>query len=118
MKLILTGTTGFIGQFILCECIKSVHIDQVYSITRRPLPSHLSNHAKVSEIIVADFESWPAAQLHALRDAGVTGCIWCLGGAITRFKDYDEATAANIALPITAAEISISDLADRLKQPF
>lgn len=118
MKIILTGSTGFIGQFILSECIKSVYIDQVYSITRKPLPRHLSSHTKVSEIIVVDFESWSTARLHALRDVGVSGCIWCLGGAITRFKDYDEATAANVSMPIAAAEAFVSDLAGGPKQPF
>lgn len=118
MKIILTGSTGLIGQFILSECIKNPYIDHVYSITRKPLPDHISNQAKVSVIVLADFESWSASQLHTLRDAGVAGCIWCLGGAVARFKNTDDAAAANITLPITAAEAFLRDLAGGPKQPF
>lgn len=118
-KIILTGSTGFIGHHILTSCIKSVYIDHIYSITRQPIPIDLSAHAKVTSIVLSDFETWPPAYLQLLREAGVIGCIWCVGGAITRFKDHDEAMAANVALPVIAAEAFLAELAtEGLDRPF
>ena len=113
MKIILTGTTGFVGLAVLQYCINSPYIHHIYSLTRSPLPAQYSSNPKVTEIIHRDFTSWPGPQLQTLRDAGVNGCIWCLGGALTRFSSHDEAMTANVSYAIQAAEAFVKDLIPR-----
>lgn len=130
MKIILTGTTGFIGKAVLQYLLKSPYITHIYSLTRSPLPPTLSNHAKLTQIIQADLSTWPGAELQTLRAQGVNGCIWCLGGPVSKYASFDEAQTVNVSYAIAAAEAFVRDLiplpsedsaqgaGGRKKQPF
>ena len=128
MKIILTGTTGFIGKAVLQYLLKSPYITHIYSLTRSPLPPTLSNHPKLTQIIQADLSTWPGAELQTLRAQGVNGCIWCLGGAVSKYASFDEAQTVNVSYAIAAAEAFVRDLiplpsedsdeGGRKKQPF
>lgn len=52
MKVIITGTTGMIGQSVLIECLESEVVDTVLVINRKPLGR---KHPKLKEIILPDF---------------------------------------------------------------
>ncbi|GAB7343718.1 hypothetical protein MBLNU457_1698t1 [Dothideomycetes sp. NU457] len=129
MKIILTGTTGFIGKAVLQYLLKSPYITHIYSLTRSPLPPTLSNHPKLTQIIQADLSTWPGPELQTLRAQGVNGCIWCLGGPVSKYASFDEAQTVNVSYAIAAAEAFVRDLiplpsedsenvGGRKKQPF
>ena len=73
MKLILTGTTGFVGAEVLDQCLAKASIDSVVVLSRRPLPSSSSN-PKLKVLVLDDFTNYSEAVLEEL--AGAEGCIW------------------------------------------
>ncbi|KAJ9658153.1 hypothetical protein H2198_003858 [Neophaeococcomyces mojaviensis] len=78
MKIILAGSTGFVGQEVLKQCCESPQIDSIVVLSRRPLPQAL-DHAKVNTIIINDFTSYSQETINVIADAD--GCIWTLGGS-------------------------------------
>ncbi|HKK40864.1 MAG TPA: hypothetical protein VJ963_00550, partial [Bacteroidales bacterium] len=52
MRIIITGTTGMVGEGVLLECLNNSLITEVLSVSRRP--AGLS-HPKLKEYLVADF---------------------------------------------------------------
>ena len=52
MKVIITGTTGYVGEGVLLTCLDSPEIEKVLSVSRRPC-GHV--HPKLEEYIVKDF---------------------------------------------------------------
>ena len=54
MKVIITGTTGMIGEGVLIECLNNREITEVLSVSRKPTGK---THPKLKEYIVADFLS-------------------------------------------------------------
>jgi N-acetyl-gamma-glutamylphosphate reductase len=54
MKVIITGTTGMVGEGVLLECLNHPDITEVLSVSRKPTGI---SHSKLKEYIVADFLS-------------------------------------------------------------
>lgn len=52
MKIILTGSTGMVGEGVLLECLENSEVSEVLSISRRPCRR---THPKLKEYIVSDF---------------------------------------------------------------
>jgi len=52
MKVIITGTTGMVGEGVLLECLVSPQITEVLSVSRKPIGF---KHPRLKEYIVADF---------------------------------------------------------------
>ena len=52
MKVIITGTTGYVGEGVLLTCLDHPEIKKVLSVSRRPC-GHV--HPKLEEDIVKDF---------------------------------------------------------------
>jgi uncharacterized protein YbjT (DUF2867 family) len=73
MKVIITGTTGMIGEGILIECLANPMIKEVLSVSRRPAGK---KHPKLKEYIVSDF-------LFLKEDdeklKGYDACFFCAG---------------------------------------
>ena len=42
LRIILTGTTGFVGEGVLLECLKSEKVEKVLSVSRKPSGRKLS----------------------------------------------------------------------------
>lgn len=66
---------------------------------------------------------WPSDQLASLKEAGVNGCIWCVGGSsVSKFANQEEARNANVSLALGAAEAFVRDLifqpSDAKAKPF
>jgi nucleoside-diphosphate-sugar epimerase len=73
MKVLITGSTGMVGEGVLLECLKHSGIDQVLVINRKPGGV---SHAKLREIIHTDFfDLKPIEQ--QLTD--LNACFFCLG---------------------------------------
>ena len=73
MKVIITGTTGMIGEGILLECLNDDRISSILSVSRKPTGK---NHPKLKEYIVSDFLS-----LHESDEnlKGYDACFFCAG---------------------------------------
>ena len=52
MKVIITGTTGMVGEGVLLECLANSEITDVLSVSRKPIHT---KHPKLKEYIVSDF---------------------------------------------------------------
>jgi nucleoside-diphosphate-sugar epimerase len=73
MKVIITGTTGMVGEGVLHECLQHPQVETVLIINRKPAGI---SHPKLTEIIQADFYNLApiASQL-----SGYDACFFCLG---------------------------------------
>jgi nucleoside-diphosphate-sugar epimerase len=74
MKIILFGSTGYIGHAVLQRCLSSSLITSIVSISRRD-PG--ITHPKLSIILHNDFSTYPHHILEELKTADT--CIYCLG---------------------------------------
>lgn len=54
MKVIITGTTGYVGEGVMLSCLDNPEIEKVLSVSRRPC-GH--THPKLEEYIVPDFSN-------------------------------------------------------------
>ena len=70
MKVILTGSTGFIGREVLSQCLAHPAITSIVALTRRELPAH----EKLKVTLIEDFMTYPDAIRDEIRDA--EACIW------------------------------------------
>ncbi|WP_135557458.1 NAD-dependent epimerase/dehydratase family protein [Paenibacillus cymbidii] len=70
---LITGTTGMVGEGVLHECLLHPEIGQVIVVNRKPCGV---THPKLTEIIHADF--FDITPLHE-RLTGVNACFFCLG---------------------------------------
>jgi uncharacterized protein YbjT (DUF2867 family) len=73
MKVIITGTTGMVGEGILLECLNQPQITEILSVSRKPTGL---THPKLKEYIVADFLM---LQENDERLKGYDACFFCAG---------------------------------------
>ena len=73
MKVIITGTTGMVGEGVMLECLEHRDVEEVLSVSRRPYGASLP---KLKECIVPDF-----MQLDGVADQlrGYDACFFCAG---------------------------------------
>ncbi|KAK5677123.1 hypothetical protein LTS10_010312 [Elasticomyces elasticus] len=78
MKIILTGSTGFIGSALLARCLSLPTITSIVVLSRRPLPSPPPDPRNILSVVLQpDFLTYPPEMLSQLE--GAEACIWCLG---------------------------------------
>jgi uncharacterized protein YbjT (DUF2867 family) len=82
MKIILFGSTGMVGQGVLRECLRDADVSDVVTVVRSPIGQ---SHAKVREIVHADFADFAGLRLDG--DA----CFWCLGVSSAGMTEADYA---------------------------
>ena len=72
-KVVITGSTGMVGNGVLIECLESDLIEKVLVINRSSINM---NHPKLTEIILEDFNN-----LEEIRDklVGYDGCFHSMG---------------------------------------
>jgi nucleoside-diphosphate-sugar epimerase len=73
MKIILTGSTGFVGSEVLNQCLRNPAIDSIIALSRRKLPDTISN-SKLKVFLMDDFAMYPQSVVEEIRDADA--CIW------------------------------------------
>lgn len=73
MKVIITGTTGMIGEGILMECLEHAMIREVLSVSRKPTGK---SHPKLTEYLVSDFLDLQENDPQLL---GYDACFFCAG---------------------------------------
>ncbi|WP_234572225.1 NAD-dependent epimerase/dehydratase family protein [Rhodohalobacter sp. 614A] len=73
MKVIITGTTGMVGEGVLLECLQNPNVDEVLSVSRKPT-GH--THPKLNEYIVPEFlDLTPEDE----QMKGYDACFYCAG---------------------------------------
>ncbi|KIX04813.1 uncharacterized protein Z518_05684 [Rhinocladiella mackenziei CBS 650.93] len=77
MKVVLTGSTGFIGGEVLNQCIAHPRIASIVVLSRRELSGPAAASTKTKIVILKDFLNYPEEVLSELQDADI--CIWSLG---------------------------------------
>lgn len=80
-RVIITGSTGMVGEGVLHECLQSTLIEKVLVINRKPCGVV---HPKLSEIIHYDFFDLSNIA-NQLRD--YDGCLFCLGISSVGMKE-------------------------------
>lgn len=83
MKVIITGTTGMIGEGVLLECLNNPQLTEVLSVSRKPTGK---THPKLQEYIVPDFLSLPVPDE---RLQGYDACFYCAGVSAVGMKEDD-----------------------------
>jgi len=73
MRVIITGSTGMVGEGVLLECLANPQVEHVLSVSRRPC-GHV--HPKLSELLVADFRELTAVESQL---TGYDACFYCAG---------------------------------------
>ncbi|MBO9638613.1 MAG: epimerase [Siphonobacter aquaeclarae] len=73
LKVIITGTTGMVGEGVLLECLENPAVDAVLSISRRPT-GH--SHPKLTELHISEF--WDLKEGDG-RLRGYDACFFCAG---------------------------------------
>jgi hypothetical protein len=81
LKVIITGSTGMVGEGVLIECLGNPVIEQVLVINRRPIGL---KHSKLKEILHSDFYN-----LSSIEDqlSGYDACYFCLGVSSIGMKE-------------------------------
>lgn len=73
IKVIITGTTGMVGSGVLIECLEHAEVEEILSVSRRPLGM---SHPKLKELVLPDlYDLRP--NVHQLE--GYNACFFCLG---------------------------------------
>lgn len=88
IKVIITGTTGMVGEGVMLECLSNPKIAEVLSVSRKPCGT---SHPKLTEYIVPDFLS---LQANDSRLSGYDACFFCAGVSSVGMseKDYTKIT--------------------------
>ncbi|MCX2576132.1 NAD-dependent epimerase/dehydratase family protein [Pedobacter sandarakinus] len=72
-KVIITGSTGMVGEGVLIRCLESPEIDEILVVNRKPCGY---SHPKLTEVIHLDFFNLSAIEDKLL---GYNACFFCLG---------------------------------------
>jgi uncharacterized protein YbjT (DUF2867 family) len=83
MKVIITGTTGMVGEGVLLECLNHPEIDEVLSVSRKPAGI---THTKLKEYLVTDFLS---LQENDEKLKGYDACFFCAGVSSVGMKEEE-----------------------------
>ncbi|AXF86132.1 hypothetical protein DTO96_101873 [Ephemeroptericola cinctiostellae] len=88
LKIILTGSTGMVGEGVLFECLSNQAVDEVLMVNRK---HYELKHPKLKELIVPDFFQ---IKSFAEQIKGYDACFYCAGISSVGLseKEYAEIT--------------------------
>lgn len=98
LRIILTGSTGMVGEAVLLECFKSENVSEILVINRRPCGYM---HPKLKEIIHSDFLNLTQIKREL---GGYNTCLFCLGVSSLGMKE-DEYTLLTYTLTMHVAAV-------------
>ena len=76
LRVIITGTTGYVGEGVLLECLKSDKVEKVLSVSRKP---NGRTHEKLEELIIPSFKD---LSINDERFKGYNACFYCAGKTV------------------------------------
>ena len=81
IKIIITGSTGMVGEGVLLECLKHPDVESVFVVNRRPCGI---THPRLKETIHSDFFN-----LHPVESglSGYDACFFCAGVSSVGMKE-------------------------------
>jgi len=82
ISVIITGTTGMVGEGVLLECLSNPQISNVLSVSRKPTGI---SHQKLKEYLIPDFLSMTSAEMLKGYDA----CFFCAGVSSVGMNEAD-----------------------------
>jgi uncharacterized protein YbjT (DUF2867 family) len=97
MKVLITGTTGMVGEGVLLACLEHPAVERVVAVGRR---SCLHQHERLSEVLVADFRDLAEAEAQL---SGFDACFYCAGVSSVGMTESDY-TAATYETPLAFAK--------------
>lgn len=103
MKIIITGTTGMVGEGVLLECLKDTKVTEILSISRK---SNGITHPKLKELLLPDFTKIKEFKNQLL---GYDACFFCAGISSVGMKEekYRQITYdTTMAVAKTLIEVS------------
>ncbi|KAI1204537.1 uncharacterized protein F4807DRAFT_329010 [Annulohypoxylon truncatum] len=115
MKIIVTGSTGFVGGEVIRQAIADERITHVFALTRKPLAGDFAKNPKLTVVEHQDYSTYPPELLAQL--AGAEACIWTLGGRAYQFPDVETARKVSVDYTLAAAKAFIDELAPKLPEP-
>ncbi|MEO6695196.1 MAG: NAD-dependent epimerase/dehydratase family protein [Ignavibacteria bacterium] len=83
IRVIVTGSTGMVGEGVLHQCLSHSQVEKVLVINRRPCQL---THPKLTEIIHSDFSDISSIE-SSLND--FNSCFFCLGGTSIGKKEEE-----------------------------
>ncbi|HEY9025240.1 MAG TPA: NAD-dependent epimerase/dehydratase family protein [Burkholderiaceae bacterium] len=83
ISVILTGSTGMVGEGVLLECLADPRVARVLVVNRKPLGR---THPKLAEIVHADLHDLSAIERQL---AGYDACFFCLGVSSIGMNEHD-----------------------------
>lgn len=81
MKVIITGTTGMVGEGVLFECLQNNKVSEILSISRKEITV---NHPKLKQLIVQDFTKLDD---YKTEISGYDACFFCAGISSVGMKE-------------------------------
>lgn len=75
MKVIITGSTGLVGEGVLLVCLENPEVTEILSISRKPINR---KHNKLKELIVKDFSE---IKNYASELSSYDACFFCAGAS-------------------------------------
>jgi uncharacterized protein YbjT (DUF2867 family) len=81
MRVIITGTTGMVGEGVLLECLSNPQVSEILSVSRKPTGI---THSKLKEYIVADFLSLKENDENLVD---YDACFFCAGVSSLEVKE-------------------------------
>lgn len=97
MKVLVLGSTGSAGGSVLKACLATPEVQEVRSITRRPLGME---DPRLRSVLHADF-----SHHDGLEEVftGLGACLYCLGVSATQVSDEDEYRRITVDFAVAAA---------------
>ncbi|MEI1278480.1 NAD-dependent epimerase/dehydratase family protein [Leptospira venezuelensis] len=73
LRVIITGSTGMVGEGVLLECLEDPNVEKILLLNRKP---YGINHPKVEEVLHSDF-----SDISSIKDKlkGYNACFFCSG---------------------------------------
>ena len=101
IKVIITGSTGMVGEGVLLECLQHPDVESILVINRRPCGV---THPKLKEIIHIDFFDLLPIESQL---SGYNACFFCAGVSSVGMKE-PEYTKVTYELTMSFAQSLVS----------
>ncbi|PQE21578.1 nucleoside-diphosphate-sugar epimerase protein [Rutstroemia sp. NJR-2017a WRK4] len=100
MKVLLTGTSGFIGRETLRQLLLTTIVTRVLVLSRRPLSDIEALDKRIEVFVLENFNEYPDELKRKLAD--VDAVIWALGGSATNPTPAGKCQEVEMEYPVTA----------------
>ncbi|HTL35282.1 MAG TPA: NAD-dependent epimerase/dehydratase family protein [Kofleriaceae bacterium] len=83
MRIIITGSTGMVGEGVLLECLETDAVEKVLTVSRKSV-NH--THPKLEQLLVPDFKNTSDVEA---KLTGYDACFYCAGVSSVGMSEAD-----------------------------